>query len=378
MRRRSKPRGDFGPTRMKEYIPGWLGVLSVFLLLPAVGLAGTRGGEDADAARADAPGPGSEGEATWIEEELAPVEPARSGYHGSSASFESGRAGFQLEVGEVVIPYRVMAVTALPGETLELRIGGSGRAEHGGSGDFVVRDADGPLGGAEGRWSWSAPEEPGVHPLRISSVSHADSIHLNVLVLHPRSEIRGGSLNGYRIGEYRNGGAASVEPPPGFLEVGIRERDILVSPHFTLEQFLCKQPGSPAYLAVTEALVLKLEAILEAVNEAGIDAPTLHVMSGFRTPHYNRAIGNQTDLSRHLWGDAADIFIDTTGDGMMDDLNGDGRVDDRDAEILYRIVESVEGAGEPHVHDGGLALYRTNAVRGPFVHVDARGHPARW
>ena len=47
-------------------------------------------------------------------------------------------------------------------------------------------------------------------------------------------------------------------------------------------------------------------------------------MSGYRTPFYNRSIGNQTRFSRHVYGDAADIYADDDGDGKMDDLDGDG------------------------------------------------------
>ena len=41
-------------------------------------------------------------------------------------------------------------------------------------------------------------------------------------------------------------------------------------------------------------------------------------MSGFRTPQYNKGGGNtggRAGLSRHMYGDAADIFIDSNGDG---------------------------------------------------------------
>jgi len=101
-----------------------------------------------------------------------------------------------------------------------------------------------------------------------------------------------------------------------------------VSPHFKLGQFLCKQPGGfPKYLVLDEILVLKLELILEELNRRGHAADTLHIMSGYRTPYYNKAIGN-VDYRRHLWGKAADIFIDAApADDMMDDLNRDGAVD---------------------------------------------------
>ena len=151
---------------------------------------------------------------------------------------------------------------------------------------------------------------------------------------------------------------------------------MLVSPNFRLGQFLCKQPGTPRYVLVSPRLLVKLEALLAAVNREGHPTRTLTVLSGFRTPAYNRAIGNTTDFSRHLWGDAADVYVDNDGDGDMDDLNGDGRVNVQDARWLFRLMEErLAGGG---LEPGGMATYRRNAAHGLFLHVDARGGRARW
>jgi uncharacterized protein YcbK (DUF882 family) len=66
-------------------------------------------------------------------------------------------------------------------------------------------------------------------------------------------------------------------------------------------------------------MLIKLEALLEAANANGWEAKSFYVMSGFRTPYYNSSIGNDTSSSRHLYGGAADIWIDNDGDGQMDD-----------------------------------------------------------
>src|SRR5262249_42447969 len=98
----------------------------------------------------------------------------------------------------------------------------------------------------------------------------------------------------------------------------------------------------PKYLVLDSRLLLVLESILQRANETGYHCPTLEVMSGYRTPYYNRAIGNLTTYSRHLWGDAADIFIDANPqDGEMDDLNRDGIVDFRDTKVLYNMVNTL-------------------------------------
>ena len=110
--------------------------------------------------------------------------------------------------------------------------------------------------------------------------------------------------------------------------------------------------------------------------EKGDSAISLAVMSGFRTPAYNAAVGNTTVYSRHLWGDAADVYVDADGNGDMDDLNGDGRSDIQDARVLASWIE--EAVASSPVRSGGLAAYRRTAAHGPFVHVDARGVRARW
>ena len=146
--------------------------------------------------------------------------------------------------------------------------------------------------------------------------------------------------------------------------------------HFRLGQFLCKQEGDPKFVVLRTRMLLQLETLLAEVNAAGIETPTFAVLSGYRTPWYNATIGNDTSYSRHAYGDAADIYVDRDGDGSMDDINRDGRVDDGDARVLYEIAEAHGGAHPEFV--GGIGLYGPKPHRGPFVHVDTRGYPARW
>jgi len=85
-----------------------------------------------------------------------------------------------------------------------------------------------------------------------------------------------------------------------------------------------------------ERLLLKLEMLLEEAKRLGLSVTTFQILSGCRTPYYNQSIGNETRYSRHLYGDAADIYVDEDGDGSMDDLDGDGREDLDDAEVFRR------------------------------------------
>jgi len=299
-----------------------------------------------------------------------PEEPVRAP-DGGLREFRPLPAPFPASVGGESLAHAVQAFPVPGGQVVEIV----------GPPEAQLLDRSGVVEPeAPGLWRWVAPRGPGAEPLRLATPHGL--VELTLLLTLPMEAVTNGALNGYPIGRYRyrtdpaTGNPVAV-PPEGFVEVRPQDEDLLVSPHFTLGQFACKEPGDPRYLVLGVPLVTKLEAVLEAVNSRGFDAPTLHLMSAYRTPAYNRAIGNTTDFSRHLWGDAADIFIDTVGDGRMDDLNGDGRVDDDDAWILYRIVEEVERVRD-EVPIGGLSLYRANAVRGPFVHVDARGVAARW
>jgi hypothetical protein len=146
-----------------------------------------------------------------------------------------------------------------------------------------------------------------------------------------------------------------------------------------LGQFVSKQPGGfPKYLVLRERLLIKLELLLEEARKAGIRATTFRIMSAYRTPSYNRSIGNETRYSRHVYGDAADIYVDEDGDGSMDDLNGDGRVTLDDARALAGMADSLRGRTWYTPLEGGLGLYPATAWHGPFVHVDVRGHHVSW
>ena len=286
-------------------------------------------------------------------------------------SFQSGRAGFALQVDGEASLFRIRPVLVLPGTSVTFE-SAPDVVLHYGAGSARVR--------SPGRWAWQAPDRPGFVPLRFEAPS-GEQIEVVAVVLHPAEWAQGGVLSGYRIGSYRREplrGLPQFLPPPGFVEVAAIDEDIRISPHFTLGEILCKQPGSPRFATFTGALLNKLELLLEEVNARGHDVGTLTIMSGFRTPWYNRSIGNTTDYSRHLWGDAADVFIDRDGDGDMDDLNGDGQSTLLDAHVLAGIVDDLGGQAHEAFTLGGMSVYRRNAAHGPFVHIDARGSRARW
>lgn len=287
--------------------------------------------------------------------------------------YAAERVSFALRFGEEVNPHRLMSAFVMPGETLELQpLLGDRRSR------FRLETDAGrvePRRGGGG-WRWTAPEEPGLHCLRVRDVAADEEMCLNVFVLTPYDG--GEVLNGYRIGRYA-AEKAGYERPRGLVEVTPENRDAWVTPHFQLRQFLAKQESDwPKYLVLRSRLLLKLEMLLEEVNERGIPANSFYVMSAYRTPAYNAAIGNTTSFSRHAYGDAADVFVDRNGNGEMDDLDGDRRVTVDDARVLYRIVEGLTGESWFRPFVGGLGLYPPAPHRGPFIHVDTRGTPARW
>jgi len=294
-----------------------------------------------------------------------------------AASPEPPAVGVAVRHGGVILPLRVCAMTVLPGETVTFDVVGPARAS-----DCVATPTGGelvPLG--MGRWEWISPSAPGLYPITVISPDGRTSVVLQAFVAVPYERIDGECLNGYRIGRYPEKpyrGLVEYKAPTGFIEVTRENENALVSPHFRLKQFLCKQPaGSPRYIVLNERLLLALERALEQVNEAGHRATTFSILSGYRTPAYNKSIGN-VRFSQHQYGSAADIFIDENGDGVMDDLNGDGRSDIRDADVLYRLIEDVAGRPETQGLIGGIGKYPATGSHGPFVHLDVRENKARW
>ncbi|HEX7118150.1 MAG TPA: D-Ala-D-Ala carboxypeptidase family metallohydrolase [Longimicrobiales bacterium] len=229
-----------------------------------------------------------------------------------------------------------------------------------------------------------APTEPGVYRLELSAGARSRRLDgLELIVQVPFHLKEDGYLNGYHIGRYPTEGRNRTDryaPPAGFIEVTPENQSLRVSEHFRLREFLTKDQRSvwPKYVVVDPRLLDKLELVMQDLNAHGIRAERMAVMSGFRTPQYNRKglSRGRASLSRHQYGDAADVWIDNDGDWYMDDLNGDGRRDTRDARVMRDAVDRVERRHPELV--GGAGIYRDNGVHGPFIHIDARGYRARW
>ena len=200
----------------------------------------------------------------------------------------------------------------------------------------------------------------------------------------PFSAKQGGSIGGYHVGywpaELHAVQSDAYDNPAGFVEVTADNADVPVSAHFTLGDFVTHDGAPfPRYIVLRERLLDKLELVLSDLEVHGVATDHVELLSAFRTPAYNLALGDASGRareSRHQYGDAVDMIIDADGDGRMDDLNGDGRADVADVRVIESAVNRVERA-HPELA-GGLGLYREMGPSGPFAHIDVRGSRARW
>lgn len=232
-----------------------------------------------------------------------------------------------------------------------------------------------------------APQQPGIYRMAFEIDRAKRAIDdLNVITLVPFGEKKKDKIGLYYLGSwpYERGGQPRLPTyanPRGFIEVTPENQHTNVSEHFKLSQFLTKDQREvwPKYLLLDPKLLDKLELTIGKLQAAGYKVEHVHVMSGFRTPRYNHGGGNtsgRANLSRHMYGDGADVYVDNNKDGQPDDLNRDGRIDVKDAELFARMAEQVEREHPALV--GGIGIYVACCGHGPFTHLDVRGYRARW
>ncbi|HEX6557907.1 MAG TPA: DUF882 domain-containing protein [Longimicrobiales bacterium] len=240
---------------------------------------------------------------------------------------------------------------------------------------------------AEGGDTAAAPQRPGVWNVLVAMGDAIRPVqNLTLLTLVPLSEKHGGRIGGYVIGSwpYESGGrprSAAYAPPAGLIRVTPQNINTPVSEHFKLGDFVTKgqQNVWPKYIAMSPRLLDKLELVIQEMNNSGTPVTHVGIISGFRTPTYNAEGGNpagRAGLSRHMYGDAMDIYIDNNRDGRMDDMNHDGRIDTRDGRFIVNAASRVEKQHPELV--GGVGLYAPTGAHSGFVHIDTRGYRARW
>ena len=230
-------------------------------------------------------------------------------------------------------------------------------------------------------WMYVAPEQKGDYRITIQNEETGKKMTLLIFVMVPATELKNGYLNGYRIGTYPEENykhKISYQKPNGFIEVTQTNKDVYLTPHFQLKQFLCKEQSNwPKYVVINPLILKKIELLMDKLHENGIKAKTLFLMSAYRTPYYNKAIGN-VKYSRHQYGDAVDIYVDENLDGVIDDLNKDGISTIKDAEVIQKLVNQIEADSANKELIGGMGKYNKNSAHTYFIHIDTRGYKARW
>ncbi|HUR79814.1 MAG TPA: hypothetical protein VM733_03550 [Thermoanaerobaculia bacterium] len=232
-----------------------------------------------------------------------------------------------------------------------------------------------------------APAKPGIYEFAVKMDEASREIEdISIVTLVPRSQKRGGRIGSYFLGTwpFERGGVPRTPryaAPAGFIQVTPENQDFQISEHFQIKQFLTKDQFNvwPKYVFIDPLLIDKLELTIDELKKEGVRVEHVHIMSGFRTPRYNAGGGNtqgRANLSRHMYGDASDVYVDNNRDGQPDDITGDRRVTVADAERFARAAERVEQQNRSLV--GGIGVYVACCGHGPFTHVDVRGSRARW
>ena len=234
---------------------------------------------------------------------------------------------------------------------------------------------------------FTAPKNPGIYNLAIQFNQAVQPIKdLSVVTLVPFNKKKQGKIGLYFLGSwpFEKGGVPKTPAyadPSGFIMVTEQNQNTMMSAHFRLRDFVTKTQFNvwPKYVLLNPKLLDKLELVISELEASGHPVRHLQIMSAFRTPSYNYTGGNtqgRANLSRHMYGDASDVFVDNDGNGVMDDLNGDGRIDVRDAQVILAAVDRVERRHPVLV--GGVGVYSACCGHGPFTHIDVRGYRARW
>ena len=284
--------------------------------------------------------------------------------------------GERLRVRTLTFPYTTGAFYTMPHEKVALGVTAAPPRLFGIEAPQGALIAVGP-----NTWTWEAPGEKGRYAVEARNPARSKVMDFYAFVMAPASDVRNGFLNGFDIGSYPpkplNGNPAYIAPK-GFIEVTKDNEDTKIAPHFRLKQFLTKQKsGYPKYLVLDERLMVVLEGLGKTLEPLGYNADDIFIMSGYRTPFYNKAIGD-TEFSMHQWGRAADIFLDKKHDGTMADFNKDKVIDRQDAVALANVLEGMAKTPEWSALIGGIGIYGPTPAHPPFVHVDTRTWKARW
>lgn len=276
-------------------------------------------------------------------------------------------------VNDLHVPLPLFSLFVLPGEQISVSTPSD-------SDNYYAKGNVQHTRTGSGIWQISAPDRHSIFQL-IDPDTQQALFTLNLLVVLPLQHVEEGFIDHYQIGQYpkpRKQFSILDKPPKGFLRVSPRMVDMPLTPTLILRRFISKQHSEfPKYLYVNEKLMLLLESFLKEVKRQGYDIDSFSFVSGFRTPYYNAQLGN-IEYSRHIFGDAADIYIDADGNNRLDDLNRDGLINHSDTKFLIGLAERFKKSAHGAQFIGGIGHYPPSKLHGGFIHLDTRGYKARW
>jgi uncharacterized protein YcbK (DUF882 family) len=221
-----------------------------------------------------------------------------------------------------------------------------------------------------------APPSPGFY--QVSTTHETLGLgRLQIIVKTPIDTTQVKEVNGYKLNQYPKPykGNPKYTQPQGLIKFSKVDENRYLSDLVQIKDIMCKQHSNyPKYLLVDTQGLKMLDQLYKYLLSRGLNFSRFSFISGYRTPYYNRMIGNGK-YSRHLYGDAFDLYIDENGDYRMDDLNQDGRQDKQDVDFLYQLFLDFL---KNNKRQGGVGKYLPNSRHGGFVHIDNRGFNARW
>ncbi len=275
-------------------------------------------------------------------------------------------------INHIPVDFNILSFSVMPSDSLLIELNKEDDLLY-----FKSNEQD-DIKAIEKEMIWVAPKESGLYIL--SFFIAKETYTIPVFVMRPLATIKEISTH-FPLGEYQNStfkGLEQYRTPQGMIEVTKENQNTFVSPHFRLKDFLTKQNCDfPKYLILSSKLLYKLELLIDTMKNQGVKVDNMHIMSGYRTPVYNKGLGNVNN-SRHVFGDAADIFVDNDNNQKMDDLTNDGYVDIKDAKFLASYVEQIENDHRYRWLAGGLGVYKKNGAHAGFIHMDTRGYPVKW
>lgn len=199
-----------------------------------------------------------------------------------------------------------------------------------------------------------------------------------------------GVIEGCPIGVYPNENAKDVKaviadrrdryrPPRWFVAATSATRELYVSEHFRLREFVPNAPkDATTYFPYNANLVRTLEAILADLKTSEMPTPHVRILRGFLSPYdaerLRRAGAQLLTWNRYQYGDGVLVVANGDAGEKMGDLNRDGKVDVRDAEKLAGAISGVQKRlGLP----GWIGVYAERPDKmlpeTPMVGFDLRG-----